>query len=634
MISRRNFLSITLMMATLFFLFQFSQIVKEQGNDYDRNEYAHGSEIGVGDYWGPEGQHFASGDFVVYVGSQQNEFYRVVSQWCQYTKRNLVALSSMSDLSTEEGIRPEVIFVSSERMFLWPELPLARRYAEREGIPFVLSNLPEPIVLRQNYNLMEFLGISKIVDQEVALSGVHLFEGFMLGGEAIYEVKDEDKEDQDLVFTIPWYQTGYNTKTFMMGMVGEEEIERIEGQNRQANEEDEAGAGAAGRPGGSSEGDREEERKMSNEELPAIVWRNSVGGSKVYIVHSSYLQGVLGMGILSGIMADLMSYEIYPVVNAQNVTVANLGGFSKENQVRLNSLYSRDQAGIIHNILLPDMRAMLEQCDARPTYFLSPQYDYDDEIMPIADNYVYYMQQIKEQKGEAGWSMEAKPGTSPAKKVREDSAFQASADNHYEFSAFYVPEESMEEISDVMDSGLFANLRTISSRRLEDGDEQVVFYYDDRVTLQSVTNYAHRHTYMDDLRLKAVETVLGYSNALVDLNMILWPQSANEQWEQMGERIASNLNTYWGAYGCFEPTTLSESDARLRTFFKMDYVQEREGNMITIKVMGTTENVWFVLRTHDEKIADVQGGSYKEIENNAYLICAQTPEVRLTLKKK
>lgn len=614
MVSRRNFLSITLMMATLFFLFQFSQIVREQENDYDRNEYTQGAEIGVGDYWGPEGQHFASGDFVVYVGPQQNEFYSVVSQWCQYTKRNLVALGSMSELSMEEGIKPEVIFASAERMFMWPELPLARKYAEREGIPLVLSNLPEPAVLRQNYNLMEFLGISKIVDREVKLSGVHLFGDFMLGGEAIYEVKEEDKENQDLDFTIPWYQTGYNTKTFMMGMVGEEEIERIEGENPEEGPE--------------------EDRKMSNEELPAIVWRNSVGGSKVYVVHSSYLQGVLGMGILSGIMADLMPYTLYPVVNAQNVTVANMGGFSRENLTRLNSLYSRDQAGIIQNILLPDLRAMLEQCDARPTYFLSPQYDYDDEIMPVADNYVYYMQQIKEQKGEAGWSMEAKQGTSAVKKVQEDSAFQAASGNRYEFSAFYVPEELVDEISEVRDSSLFAKLRTISSRRLEEGDERVVFYYDDKVTLQSVTNYADRHTYMDDLRLKAVETVLGYSNTLIDLNMILWPQSTAEQWELMGERIASNLNTYWGAYSCFEPTPLSESDARLRAFLKMDYIQKREGDVITLMVFGTTEDVWFVLRTHGEGIADIQGGSYKKIENNVYLICAQTPEVRLTLKKR
>ena len=35
----------------------------------------------------------------------------------------------------------------------------------------------------------------------------------------------------------------------------------------------------------------------------------------------------------------------------------------------------------------------------------------------------------------------------------------------------------------------------------------------------------------------------------------------------------------------------------------------------------------FVLRTHDELITSIEGGSFKEIENNAYLI---TPEGRRT----
>ena len=68
MISRRNFFSMTLMMAALFFLFQFSQIMKEQENDYHTNEYVGGIDIEMGDYWQSGEMHFASGDFVVFVG--------------------------------------------------------------------------------------------------------------------------------------------------------------------------------------------------------------------------------------------------------------------------------------------------------------------------------------------------------------------------------------------------------------------------------------------------------------------------------------------------------------------------------------------------------------------------------------
>lgn len=595
MISRRNFLSMTLMMAALFFLFQFSQVMKEQENDYDTNEYVGGIDIEMGDYWQSEDMHFASGDFVAFVGNQGGEFYSIVSQWCQYTKRNLVTFETMSDFSTEDGIRPEAVFVDAGKLSLWPDVNLFRKYMQKDGLSFVVSNLPGPDVIRQSKVLMEVLGIAEVVEAETEVSGVHLFEGLLLGGEAIYEVKEEDKEKQDLNFTVPWYRTAYNTKTYMMGMLEDDELD--------------------------------------NEYLPALIWRNSVGEGRIYSINGDYMQGVLGLGLLSGIMADMKSYELYPVVNARNITVANMGGFSRENQERLNALYSRDQAGLMQTIILPDMLAMMEQSDARPTYFLSPQYDYEDGIFPSTDNYVYYMQQINEQRGEAGWSMEAKPGTSLKKKTAEDGSFRERLGDQYRFSAVYMPEGYLEELPEVKEEALLADMRTISIKKEESGSEQVLSIYEDGVTLQSITNYAEKHTYLDDLRLKAVETALGYSNMLVDMNMLLWPKSSDEQWEILGDNIARNLNTYWKAYDYFDATTLSESDARLRRFVKMDYVQEREEDAIKIRISGVEGETYFILRTHGEEIAGGRGAAFREMEKDAWLICAYGTEVTLNMKR-
>ena len=44
---------------------------------------------------------------------------------------------------------------------------------------------------------------------EVTLDGIHLFEGFLLGGEVIYQAKDEEEEkNQDMDLKIPWYVRG------------------------------------------------------------------------------------------------------------------------------------------------------------------------------------------------------------------------------------------------------------------------------------------------------------------------------------------------------------------------------------------------------------------------------------------
>ena len=46
MLSKRDFLAIVLMMLALFFIFQFSQVIKAQGNNFDVNEYAGDSAEG------------------------------------------------------------------------------------------------------------------------------------------------------------------------------------------------------------------------------------------------------------------------------------------------------------------------------------------------------------------------------------------------------------------------------------------------------------------------------------------------------------------------------------------------------------------------------------------------------------
>lgn len=359
-----------------------------------------------------------------------------------------------------------------------------------------------------------------------------------------------------------------------------------------------------------------------------------MGKGRIFVVGNGYMKGELGLGLLSGIAAEMKSFELYPVVNAQNVTAANLQGFSKENQEILNNLYSRDQAGLLKDIILPDLYAMMEQCSEKPTYFLSPQYDYEDGIEPSADNYVYYMQQIKEQHGEAGWSMDAKPGTDFLKKTQQDSAYRERLEDQYHFSAFYILEEAMGRLPEAQKESLFTNLKTISLDRGQSGSRETLSFYDDKVTLQAVTNRADKYTYMDDLRLKAVETALGYSNVLVDMNMIIWPKSREERWEVLGEKIAANLDTYWKPYDSFDSTTLSESDMRLRKFMAMDYTCERKGDEISVSVSGVDGETWFVLRTHGEEIARAQGAFFKEIEEDAYLICAQRTEITLKVQPK
>jgi hypothetical protein len=164
-------------------------------------------------------------------------------------------------------------------------------------------------------------------------------------------------------------------------------------------------------------------------------------------------------------------------------------------------------------------------------------------------------------------------------------------------------------------------------------EDSPIEYLGDEVTKQRATVNGFYHTYSDDLRVKSLETCLGYSNILVDLESILVPESDDDRWEKRIERLASYTVTCWKPFAAFEKTTVSQSDARIREFWNLDYEESRQDDEITLKLNGFDGQASFILRTHNETIADVSGASWSEIESHAYLIEAESDTVFIRVEQ-
>ena len=97
MISFRKYLSILTMMGVLLFMFMFTQVAKETISNYATNTFAEKQAASGSGRWRPlsagEGASvpLADGEFIVLVGSGEGSVGRIVSQWCLYTKRELIA---------------------------------------------------------------------------------------------------------------------------------------------------------------------------------------------------------------------------------------------------------------------------------------------------------------------------------------------------------------------------------------------------------------------------------------------------------------------------------------------------------------------------------------------------------------
>lgn len=593
MVSRRKFFSIFLMMAVLFFMFQFSQVYKESGNRYNVNNHVSGQLLvatdsaaglngsGAGTGGSNDAVYQKSNGNVVLVGKQDNDTGSVVSQWCSYTKRNLRVVSELSRYRVKGSSAPDLVLIDGKEIrFRYPSEAQQLLEIVQSGIPVVFCSLPDVRYIMDQEILQEVLGIEQVKYRRTRLEGIYLFSGFLLGGEAVYKAEDEaGRKRQDLTLVVPWYITGKGTKTYMTGMIADKAVDR--------------------------------------EDYPALIWRNNYHGTFVFAVEGDYMESLTGLGILDAFLYEMEDYEIYPVVNAQNMMVADYPGFAAENGETLMEYYGRNATAVYRDIIWPGVEALAQTNKMKLTCYMNPQFCYEDLYEPDASEMVFYLQQLNEMNAEAGRSLTRNSEVSLAEKNERDNVFYQESTQGYQFTAAYAGKTVPEELAGQL-SGSLAGIRTLSCA--DSGGEPVVSYYTDEVTLQRATGNAQEYFYSTDLQRRSLLTALGYSNVLVNLYDISWPDNEKDRWENFYNEISSNVATFWSDNEIFRRTTLSESDASVRSLLNLSYVHGKEKNILRMQVKNRGEDTWFILRTHGEDIAYVDGAEYEKIEENAFLL--------------
>ena len=369
---------------------------------------------------------------------------------------------------------------------------------------------------------------------------------------------------------------------------------------------------------------------MENEFLPGLIWRTSHGDTQVFVVNGPYMYDQTGLGILSGILYESRSYELHPVVNAQSLSVVNFPNFAIENADELMGIYARNLRRLQMDLLWPNLIAASNKVGYQMTCFMTSQMDHTGQPELYPGDVSFYLRQFREQGAEAGVSLDYLQGTDLPGKVEGDRKFFETTGIEYECAAAYVNSQDLDALKGLLGKAPLENIRTLTGVR--DGDDPILSYYSASILDQGVTADGFAHTYSQDLRLRALETALGYSNILLDMRHIAWPEEDEPHWERLYETFASNIDTYWKPFSAFGKTTLSESDERARGFLALDYAQTRDGDSIVIDIPNWNGDSWFLLRTHSESVADIAGGTCQEFEKDAYLICAQEDHVVITLE--
>ena len=600
MVSRRKFFSIAIMMFVLLFLFQFSMVLRDRQNTYDVNsnlapKQNDGKNVWKNEELDPASVGTTDRRYVLFVGDSSSDMAEAVSRWCTYAKWDISKCSSMEKFKENDKNLPGMLILESEKYALDDNLKKIEEL-EQKGVIIVFGCLEDPKNIEKNQELQDFLGIYKIVSQKTELTGAKLFEGLLLGGEVIYETpEDKDERDrQDLQLDVPWYQVGSGTKTYMVGLLD---------QSKQ-------------------------KETVENEELPTLIWRNGIRNGSIFCVVGDYMKDSTALGLLDGMVAEASSYYIYPVVNAQNLSMINFPVFADENNEQMMELYSQSITGMARDIMWPSLISIVEKGGLKMTCFMQPQTNYEDGIEPTSKDLVFYLKQMKEQNAEAGLSMQYKNAESLRDKLNQDAEFFRKADSSYKYGAAYTEEKDLDTVKALMNTELMKNVSTLVCEYTE--DEPVISYCTDSVTLQSVTSDGMNYTYSDDIRMRSIQSSLGYTNVMLNMQKIFWPERKKDRWQIMQKRFSSNLLTYWKNFTGFDSTTLSESNTRTRTFLNLDFSETRTDDKITLKT--SESGSWFILRTHGEEIEEIEGGTQKKLEDNVYLIQAQDTTVKIQVK--
>lgn len=603
MISFRKYLGIAVMMAMLFAIFLFSVIVNEQESYYDINEYADGERLSGENRWTVAGEE----ELVLLIGTENEALISVVEQWCLYTKRELLLLETPDAyLEAVQTIRkPVLILLNGEQ---WASIFDKQKLLSltEQNVPLVFCGIPPASTIVVSRTLCDVLGIRSVMPNEAELTGVQLYEGFFLGGGVTYEaVTQDDKKRQDMDLTVPWYLLANGTKTYMAGIMEEEEVREAVGLSADAE-------GVLGY-------------------LPKLIWRNSYKNCKVFVVNGDFMSTLAGLGILSSFCYEIKEYELYPVVNAQNVLIHNYPNLAEENESKFLEVYSRSPRMVFQGIMWPSVSAMAKANELKLTCFFNPQYDYTDEILPKEEDIPFYLKQLREIKSEAGMALSYSEDTSFATMLAEDTKFYESLDSQYCYQTVFAEEKDFAAIENSLGGeNMLKQVVTIGSE-YQPG-EQLISYFTDEITLQRTTGTARTHSYMDNFVVRSIQTALLYSNVLVDLEDAVRPQEKEDEWQILYDDMASNVSTYWGIYRDYEQTTLSESDKRVRTLLNLDYSHERKENEIVLQVENA-DNACFLLRTHQEKIVEITGGEFQKLEEDAYLVTVYGAEAVIRLEQ-
>ncbi len=601
MLSKRVYFTVSSLMMLVLFMFQFSGIIRKKYNNFDENKYAVSEKNDLNNnnvftVLTDEDKVVKSiSGYIVYIGDINTKTGNTVYEWCNYTKRNLLVYKTVSQYHRYNEKYPDAVLIDSDYVNIDSDIDTFSLLTDY-GINLVFCTLPSYSAISENQRFEQLCGISPH-RESVNASGLKLYSGFLLGGEAWYtKENDPDGKFQNMKLTMPWYNTSNATKTYMSAVV-----------------------------------ESEDGSKIDNEDQPAVIWRKSHDHAYVFCINGDYIKDISGMGILTAIMSESKDLDIYPVVDSQSVIVNNFPMFSFENDDAVEKYYLRNTSSLLENVIWPDISNLAESTGARFTFMAAPQINYSDNNLVSVREMDYFFRLFSEISSEAGLTTTRDDATSIDEKLTADAGIFSNYLSNYKFTSIIARKDELENVLSSKNS-LIDDVNTIVTDSQDYGGTKLFSYVNDNVINVECPVTSDKYTYSDDFRQRCFQTALAYTSIEFNMTGVCNPDDEKELWNEEIKSKSTALTSYMKNSKMFTKCSISQADKRIREFMAADYSYKQNSSYVSLDITGAQETARFIVRLRTGEVENVSGAVCTKVEKGVYLITAQSKHVEMTIK--
>ncbi len=472
--------------------------------------------------------------------------------------------------------------------------PILFTYADN-GLTLIFTQFPIYQTLESDSQLADFFGIERIISQRIRADGIKIFPDFMIGGERIYQKGDYFGEEDDTSIYIPYYELRAGYEIFAVGLF-----------------------------------DNYRELGINDKDLPPLLWRTKTRNSFVFVVNADIFKDISLLGVLTGFMSYEDECHIYPVVNAQTISLVDYPYFSDENKSRIEQIYSRGSDALARDILWPNIVQILKNYGNSFNFFASSQLDYKDEIEANGSHLSFYLKEINKLSGEMGLSLGQVSEAELSDIIDRNHRFYNKFIPKYNFTALFLSDFNEDEIKENLDHDFLNNISLIMSE-YNPGD-RVIDIVKGKVLSVKFNQDGYQHETLEDLQMKSLYNALGMSNMMVDIKRAIFPESCSDEWNNLSLEWSKG-DTYLKDYKMFDSVSIYEMEKRVRRFLALDYSYEYNNDSIDIEIRNFDEEAYFIISIYDKSIISINKGEAKKISKDTYLVKVQDQSVHIELKE-